>query len=113
MSDKIKLPESVRVGYRVYTIEAWASSEASGARRYGQCCHLSLKIKVDLTYGPVQAAETLLHELLHACWVVSSLDDIESPIEEVAVGHLSGILTQVFQDNPEVMDWIGKHARGE
>lgn len=104
MSEEVHLPASVKVGYRVYRIEHWAPRSAAGSNRYGECSHAENVIRVDLSYGLVKAANTLLHELLHACCFVMRFDDKDD--EERTVGALSNALTGIWVDNPDVIAWI-------
>lgn len=97
-------PTTVRIGYRDFAIEEWDTKQANAAGRYGECDKANGVIRVDTSYGPVQAAETLIHEVLHGCFHVAGIDD--SDAEERTVTHLSSQLTQVFRDNPDVMAYL-------
>lgn len=98
-------PTSVRVGYRTYRIEDWAPKSAAAAHRYGEASHGEAVLRVDLSYGPVEAANTLLHELLHAIAHTNHAEDLFGA-EERAVQGLTGGLTQIMRDNPPVRDWL-------
>lgn len=102
-----KLPASVKIGYRVYRIVALSSLQAAAKGRYGECSHLECEIRIDLTPGPREAANTLLHEILHAVWYVQHLTDADN--EERTVLTLADGLSCVWVDNPEVMAWIAEH----
>ncbi len=107
----IELPESVRVGCLDYEIEDWNSQRANCSGRYGECSTMTQIIRVDTQYGHVRTASTLLHEILHACAHHGAYQCIEKPSEEQTVTHFSEMIAQVWQDNPDVMEWIGKHVR--
>lgn len=102
------LPKKVRVGYASYTIENWSTELATAASMYGECDNLNHIIRVRADLNPQEAANTLLHEIMHAAWKVGGCDEGD---QEKVVTILSNILTQVWQDNPDVMEWIGKHAK--
>lgn len=110
MTKEIKLPKHVRIGCFNFEIEQWTAQDASSSARYGECSIMVQRIRVDTQYGPVRAANTLLHEILHACSRLGGYDDIENPNEEQTVSQFTDTLLQVWQDNPDVMEWIGRHG---
>jgi len=104
---KPDFPSSIRVGYRTYRIEVWHPAAASGARRYGECGHIERVMRIDTSIGPIQAAETLLHEILHAISSASYAQELFSGNnEERAIVGASAGLTQVMRDNRELRDWL-------
>ena len=111
MVQSVVLPATVKVGYRTYRIEIWDTLEAMGANRYGECSHTARCIRVDVRHGPVQAAETLLHEILHAVWTIQMLKDDDG--EERAVSAVSNGLTAVWIDNPGLLEWFSSHVTAE
>lgn len=98
-------PEKFRVGYRSYHIEDWSPRAAYSSGRYGEASHVEGVIRVDTSHGPVQSAETLLHEILHAVSATNHAN-LFGHGEEAAVTGLSAGLTQVMRDNPAVRDWL-------
>lgn len=83
--DQLKLPKQVRVGFRTYRIEPFgAAGPLTELSANGVHCFESALIQIVGTLDREQAAHI--------------------------VTVLARILTQVWQDNPDVMDWIGKHA---
>lgn len=98
------LPKSIRVGYRDYSIELWAANHAMSAGRYGECDKANAVIRIDVSYGAVKAASTLLHEVLHACCDVGQREDEDS--EERTVSVLSNQLAQVWRDNPDFVAFM-------
>jgi hypothetical protein len=105
----MKLPKSVKVGAWIYQIEQWDSTEAAGAERFGQCSTNNKTIKVDPLWGYKKAANTLLHEVVHAVYYEWNCQK-DDP-EERVVGCFSDGLTAVWHDNPGVMRWIGAGLR--
>ena len=106
MADPVSypLPPSVKVGPWVYRVETWHTHYANSRGRYGECEHQTRTIRVDSSYGPIQTAETLLHELLHAVWSawrVQDADDEERTVSSLALG-----LTALWIDNPGLLAWF-------
>ena len=67
----------------------------------GECCNKTQTISVATDQTPIEAADTLLHEVVHAIdWIVG-LD-----LTEHQVRHLSATLLGVLQDNPEFAEWL-------
>jgi hypothetical protein len=97
-------PKSIRIGYRDFAVEDWDTKHASVAGRLGECDRANAVIRIDTSYGPVQSAETLLHEVLHGCFGIAGIDEADS--EERTVTHLSAQLAQVFRDNPELLAYL-------
>lgn len=98
------LPNRVRVGPFDYTIEPWKGEAAAADGCRGDFHPELLRIRISDGIKPQLQAETLLHEILHACWSVSGLG--ERAHEENAVQSLSMVLSDVLRDNPDVMAWI-------
>lgn len=98
------LPKSIRVGYRDYTVEDWPRQASGAAGRFGECDKVNAVIRVCTDHGAQKAANTLLHEALHAAWDVADLAD--SDLEEKAVTGLSNVLTQIWRDNPELIAFM-------
>lgn len=100
------LPARIKVGWRMYRVESWSPREASGARRLGEACHTAEIIRVDETMGERQAAETLLHEILHAVANIFELDDKDD--QERTISILSSGLATVITDNPGLLSWLSE-----
>jgi hypothetical protein len=100
----MNLPSSVRVGYRDFSITEWPWSDArdaAGGPFFGDCNVNHSAIRVCTDFGPQRTCNTVVHELLHACWSSACLGDKEP--EEKVVQALADQLTQVFRDNPELI----------
>ena len=104
-----RLPASVKIGYRVYKIVEWTASQGAAANKYGECSHVMREIRVDLTHGMREGANTLLHEIVHA--ICSVWYQSENDKEERTVSLISNGLSTVWVDNPDVMEWIARHHR--
>lgn len=115
MSEAPPFPTNVRVGYRDYRIQIWPRSEARSEDRFGLCSDVRALIQIDqqiVEEEPIKAANTLMHEILHACHAVGDLQKGDD--EERIVRTIANQLSQVWRDNPGViayLDWaFGKSA---
>ena len=106
VAPKLSLPSSIRVGYLTYAIAEMVPMRATGEDAYGLCdnCQHIISIRSDLE--PVKAANTVLHEVLHACWYVADLHDEDK--EERIVTTLANVLSGVWRDNPMLVSWINE-----
>lgn len=103
------VPTTIRVGWADYRVEQWPTADAVGARMYGQACHASKVIRIDERLDAHQAAETMIHEVLHTVYTLWAIDDKDD--EERTVSALSHGVTQVWRDNPKLVAWIEKSLR--
>jgi len=107
-----KRPVGVRVGphqYRLVFDQAAmnAASAEHGERLVGRCDTEGLVIVVDPKLAPSQSAETLVHEVLHACMdLIGATEDINSDIEERLVRRLAPVVAQVLAANPKLVGWV-------
>lgn len=103
-----QLPAAVKVGYKTYRIVEMSDVESDQHRASGQTMHILGRMTINLGMGTREAAETLLHEIMHAVWSIWKMPhkDIE---EEPAVSSLAAGLATVWRDNPEVLAWIGRN----
>ncbi len=99
----MKLPEKVKIGYRNYKISVLPQHEADARGLRGTHVGHRGVIRIETGMDTEQQANTLFHELLHACWLQSDLPD---DVEEHTVTVLANQLTQVFQDNPQVTKYL-------
>jgi hypothetical protein len=105
----LNLPSKVVVGFQTYKIERLDRAEAVARCVDGDFNAYTgtIRVRVD-GVTPDFAANTLLHEILHACWLAGDLG-AASP-EEKAITVLANQLLQVWRDNPKVVSFITKHA---
>ncbi len=98
------LPPSIRVGYRTYAIEIMSAMHSTSRDVFGECdnCVGIIRIRADL--DRVKAVNTMLHEIMHACFYVAGLQDEDK--QERTVTGLANQVTQVWRDNPALIDWI-------
>lgn len=102
---EMEFPTRVKVSYKTYRIEDWHPKAAAGAGRYGEASHQERVLRIDTSFGPIQTADTLMHEILHAIASVGHTE-LFSGSEERAVEGVAAGVTQVMRDNPAVRDWF-------
>lgn len=108
------LPAAVKIGWKDFNIVPWNRVDASSCSRYGECRHMQGEIRIDETaleggYGPRKAANTLLHEIMHACFAQSTLEKGDD--EERIVTCLSNMLSGAMRDSPDVFEWLMRELR--
>ncbi len=78
----MNIPDKIKVGYKEYKLEEWKQTVASANEAHGQFFSKEGVIGYVTTEKGVSHANTILHEVMHA------------------------ILTTIFVDNPELMDYL-------
>jgi len=105
----MNLPESIRIGYKEYRIEAQDRIDTDNDSHLGFVNHNYNLIRSQAHGEKSECANTLLHEILHCCCYVGEIgleDD-----EERAVSILANHLIAAMQNNPEVFRWIINNAK--
>jgi hypothetical protein len=104
------LPASIRVGPFDFAIDPMSAERAMGQSRFGEfsACEGHIAIQLDMPC-PIKAADTFLHEVGHAIFWTYGIEDDDK--EERTVSLFGTGWTQVFRDNPWIMDWIKKALR--
>lgn len=99
-----KPPELLRIFGRTYRVLK-ETVGGLGQDRVGSCDNINQIIVIDALQSPVEEADTLLHEVLHAIAYTMKigldLDDEEKVVAALATGLLG-----VIQDNPEFGEWL-------
>ena len=100
---KHKIPTTVHVAPYDVTIGHLTGEEA--AKNFGMFVpeHMAIRIRSEFS-TPQQAADTVLHEVLHAVWQVAGLSPKDS--EERIVATLSTSLCGLIQRNEHLVDWL-------
>lgn len=104
-----ELPDKIKVGWAVYDIIAMDGIR-NRLSRIGEFDHVQREIRVENNGFPVDAAETLLHEILHAVRYVFHIGMGEQ--EEYLVGALSKGLMTIMVDNPDLLHWFDTTIKG-
>lgn len=100
------LPAVIKIGWRTYRIVEWSSQIAASKAAYGETSNMLNEIRVERTFGYACAAQTLLHEILHAIRAV--WPRAKDADEETEVNLDSIALATVWHDNGAVMAWIAE-----
>jgi hypothetical protein len=100
-----RLPPVVRIG--PFDVRVGELDAAIAKENYGQFSADDLEIRLRRDFAsPSMAADTFIHEVLHAVWWVMNAHAKDS--EERIVTLLSTGLTQFLRDNPAVLAWLRK-----
>jgi hypothetical protein len=97
------LPATVRVGPHDVRFVEMSAEESE--EKYGYFLDSKMEIGLCREYAAGSVAvDTVLHELVHAIWHQSVLK--EGAAEEDIAHTIGKQLTQVFRDNPELIEWM-------
>lgn len=97
-------PRIIKVLGRAYVI-SYEPALNLGVPTVGLCDNSNLVIHVLDGQHPIEEADTLIHELLHAIWFIMSIDH-GGLDEEAVVRRLSSGLIGVFLDNPALLTYL-------
>jgi hypothetical protein len=109
METPVKPPDKIKVGYK--TLRVVPTKDFRNPELPDQLGEFSREANL-IKYRPVLSADenanTLLHEVLHACFYVYGLsvpfaDDKQ---EELIVNTLTNALVAVFKDNPKFATYL-------
>ena len=106
-----KLPASVRIGHRKFTIKR-ATVKELGEDTLGDISTLRATIRIRKDLLPQDAADTMLHEVYHGCWPPVPKSLPHEDVEEYVVTALAENTAQVWRDNPALVAWIS-HNLGD
>lgn len=116
----MKRPTEVYIGWMQWRIR-WVRSTAKWCADNSEddagSCHVMqgrIDIRVVDGYPEDVYRQLLMHELLHACWHVSSTEGTHikrKEWEEVRVGLISPVLLAMLRDNPKVTKYLRSTAQ--
>lgn len=102
----MKFPSKVKVLGRVYKMRSDATTNAL-ANSEGLHNPRGDEILLDTTVAPAQLRDAVLHELLHAVWYASALDQkYTSTDEEDAIWTLTPLILALLRDNPKLVKYL-------
>ena len=104
MTQQRGLPGPIKVDEFYFEIVLMNPKDGNDLDRYGESSMAQKIIRIDESYGPRQAAETLIHELLHVLFKRRSLQKEDA--EERIVVQLSTGLSAILHDNPTLGPWL-------
>lgn len=105
-------PSSVVVGPFTYTVTVDqasidAASVGADTSLRGETDHALATIVIDPKLGPVQTAETLLHEVLHTVFTVAGItQDFGDEKEEQIVNRTAPLLLDLLRRNKALVDYL-------
>ena len=99
------LPETIKIGYRNYKLEAWKQTVATANEASGQFFIKEGVLGYNEEAKGVSHANTILHEVMHGIIYQWSME-LEEKVEELVVNGLANGLTTVFVDNPQLVDYL-------
>lgn len=100
----MKRPTKIKVACFDISIEDFAPHEAAALNLFGRFVSTQLQIKIDSTIHKIKYVDTLLHELNHVIYWAYGMEDGDK--EERIVGTFATAWTQVFRDNPQLLEFI-------
>ena len=98
------MEKKIKIGYQDIVIERETSTFQKQTDCYGEYDHRKNSITIQNGLGPLDEANTLLHEILHGISYINSLTQSGQPLdkensEEVVINTITNGLAQVFRDN--------------
>ena len=106
LPDRHALPGIIRIGVYEYVLEHWDPKVADKEECLGKCDRFNFIIYVRDDLPDSAFAETLEHEVNHACWHAVNLEPRAA--EETVVSRLTPIMMMARRDNPEIYAWIDR-----
>lgn len=101
----LKLPSTIKVGYRLYTVQQVTSFGST--TQMGECSTIPPQIQWRDTGNAPENANTILHESLHACFNTFGLcESFSSSQEEQLVNTMANALCGLIKDNPELINYL-------
>lgn len=102
-----KLPASIRVGPFDIEVVIMAPERAEAVSALGQFSGTEQQFRFHPNPGSaVNAADTVLHEILHAIWWAYGLDQKDD--EERIVRITATMMIQAYRDNPWLLAWTAE-----
>ena len=105
------MEKKVKIGYQDINIERETSTFQKQTDCYGEYDHRKNSITIQNGLGPLDEANTLLHEILHGIAYINSLTQTGQPLdkensEEVVINTMTNGLAQVFKDNKWLLPYF-------
>ena len=105
------MEKKVKIGYQDINIERETSTFQKQTDCYGEYDHRKNSITIQNGLGPLDEANTLLHEILHGIAYINSLTQTGKPLdkensEEVVINTMTNGLAQVFRDNKWLLPYF-------
>ena len=102
-----KMPRTLRIGPLDWTVRLMTGAEQMGGGNIGLCEPSHQRLNVQENPASTHSAvDTLLHEISHAIFWVFHVRGGDS--EERIVSAMGTAWTQIYRDNPDLLDWIAE-----
>lgn len=112
----MNLPETLKIGHKTFTVQELSDEEAQALNQRGFIDHFNQHIGIMTeSKHPEAVAETIIHEILHGAFYQNRLDmhlkkNKRGDTEEMVVSILAGYLSQIFVDNPDLVEYLFTNA---
>lgn len=106
---RIPLPQRIKVGPLTYKVAYWTNEDLHGhgdILYYGRCMKPTCTIYLRPGLADCRLREVLVHELLHAAFDVTGLDQQEGANEEATVSALAYPILAILRDNPDLVAFL-------
>ena len=105
------MEKKLKIGYQDIVIDRETSTFQKQSDSYGEYDHRKNSITIQNGLGPLDEANTLLHEILHAVAYINSLTQSDQPLdsenkEEIVINSMTNGLAQVFRDNKWLLQYF-------
>ena len=105
------MEKKVKIVYQDINIERETSTFQKQTDCFGEYDHRKNSITIQNGLGPLDEANTLLHEILHGIAYINSLTQTGQPLdkensEEVVINTMTNGLAQVFRDNKWLLPYF-------
>ena len=105
------MEKKIKIGYQDITIERETSTFQKQTDCYGEYDHRKNTITIQNGLEPLDEANTMVHEVLHAVAYINSLTVSGQPLdtenkEEVVINQMTNGLVQVFRDNKWLLTYL-------
>ena len=101
----IKLrPDVVRIMGRNYAV-VFETDSVLGTENLGTCNTQRCLIAIREGQHPVEEADTLIHEIMHAVWYCMSISEGGAG-EEAVVRRMASGFAAVLMDNPDLLKYL-------
>ena len=105
------MEKKIKIGYQDITIERETATFQKQSDCYGEYDHRKNTITIQNGLGPLDEANTLLHEILHGIAYINSLTQSDQPLdtenkEEVVINSMTNGLAQAFRDNKWLLPYF-------
>tara|TARA_R100000742_G_C4249822_1_gene68258 strand:+ start:478 stop:810 length:333 start_codon:yes stop_codon:yes gene_type:complete len=105
------MEKKIKIGYQDIQIERETSTFQKQTDCYGEYDHRKNTITIQNGLDPLDEANTVIHEVLHAIAYINSLTVSGQPLdsenkEEITINQMTNGLMQVFRDNKWLLTYL-------